>query len=81
MNIGWNNSGYYSFITEQSGNFNKILGYEMSGIDNVSRLAIKGGNRRGYDFNRKKFLKNSYTYKDGISNFTLLGERSLFEDI
>lgn len=81
MNIGWKNSGHYSFKTESEQDYNKILGYEVSGIDNISRMEVKGGHRRGYDFSRKKFLENSYTYKEGIDKYTLLGEKSLFEDI
>lgn len=73
--------GVYSFKGKSLEDFNKILGYELSGIDNISRMYLKGGKRQGYDFSRKKFINQSYTYNDAISNYTLLGNRSLFEDI
>lgn len=81
MDIGWEGSGFYTFEGESKYPYNKILGYELSGIDNMARIELKGCVKKGYDFKRKKLIDNSYTYDDGISQFTLLGEKSLFEDI
>lgn len=81
MDIGWEGSGFYKFEGETNHPYNRVLGYELSGLDNISRMDLKGANKKGYDFKRKKLINNSYTYKDGISQFTLLGEKSLFKDI
>lgn len=81
MDIGWNRSGFYLFEGETKHPYNRILGYEMSGIDNLSKREIKGSTLQGYDFDHKELLSNSYNYRNGIENFTLLGEKSLFPDI
>lgn len=81
MELGFDRSGFYTFGDKSKIIYNQILGYEMSGIDNLSRLDLRGGIRYGYDFNRKKLINKSYKYTDGISKYTLLGERSLFGDI
>ena len=81
MDLEFDRSGFYTFGDISKRVYNKILGYEMSGIDNASRMDLKGGTRYGYDFNRKKFLTKEYEYTDGISKYTLLGEKSLFNDI
>lgn len=68
--------------TEKFNITGNILEYSISGIDNHSRLLLKGGTRRGYDTNRKKFLQSTYKYKDDqVSKFTMLGKYTLFEDI
>lgn len=74
-------TGVYNFTGEGLNNLNEILGYRLSGIDNLSRLTLKGEHKKGFDFTRKKFLDESFDYNDGIDNLTLLGRYSLFKDI
>lgn len=81
MEIGWDGSGFYRFEGSSKYPYNKIIGYEMSGLDNMGRMELKGATQKGYNFKKKKLINKKYTYDDGISQFTLLGERSLFTDI
>ncbi len=71
----------YTFSGEAVDDINRIITYNLSGIDNLSKLNLKGEHRKGYDFKRKKFLNEENDYSDGINNLTLLGRWSLFTDI
>lgn len=74
--------GKYKFQEENPIFTNKILSYNISGLDNFSKLELKGSTRRGYDFTRKKFLEESYRFKDDlIARHTMLGRKTLFDDI
>jgi hypothetical protein len=81
MTINDNDNGLYKFETKNYTDFNKILGYSLSGIDNHAKKQLKGETGVGYSFTEKKFKRVPYTYNDGVSDFTLLGRRSLFRDI
>lgn len=81
MTINNNDNGIYRFKTRNLADLNKILSFQVSGVDNHAKKELKGGYRLGYDFNRKKFIRRSNTYSDSLSQFTMLGRRSLFPDI
>jgi len=71
----------YNFHSGLNLDYNRILSYNMSGIDNHERMKLRGGTPKGYDIKRKKFIKEPKDYQDGIDEFTLLGRYSLYEDI
>jgi len=71
----------YYFTTDYGFDWNRILSYNLSGIDNLSRFKLKGGHRKGYDSHQKKFIDVDFNYSDSIGEYTLLGKKSLFEDI
>jgi len=81
------NSGIYTLSSPLLYDYNKILSYEMSGVDLTSNKQIRGGHLTGYDFKRKKFLENIYQYSEGqddigesiVDNFTMLGDWTLFK--
>ena len=81
MTINDEDDGKYVFKSENIMDPNKIISFQLSGVDNHAKKELKGGYRLGYDFDRKKFIKRSYTYSDSVSQFTLLGRESLFPDI
>jgi len=60
---------------------NKILEWTLNGIDNSTTKMLRGGHWRGYNFKEKRFIDVSYKYSDGIDESTLLGRKSLFENI
>jgi hypothetical protein len=60
---------------------NKILGWTMEGVDNFQMNKLRGGNRLGYDFSTKTFIKNRYTYSDALDHVTVLGRKTLYSDI
>ena len=43
--------------------------------------AARGGIWKGFNPKEKKFLTNTYTYKDGINDLTAVGSKSLYSDI
>jgi len=71
----------YSFTSEYEFDWNRILSYQLSGIDKLSRFKLKGGNRKGYDSKKKQFFDIDFDYENSIGEYTLLGKKSLFEDI
>ena len=71
----------YSFDSADGNYVNKILGWSITGIDYDSLIGLSGGHRLGFDFNTKRLLDYSYEYKDVIKNYTMSGEKTLFQDI
>lgn len=71
----------YLFECENIDYENKILDWWINSLDKNSLKGLCGGVWKGYDINEKKFLNQSYTYKEGISETVLLGKKSLFNDI
>ena len=57
---------------------NRILGWEILGIDNTGTKDVFGKHLLGYDSSTKSFINNSYKYSDSIKNYTMLGESTLF---
>lgn len=60
---------------------NKILEYTMTGLDRNSNAKIRGGSWKGYNFNRKKLLRQDLEYSDAVSRTMLLGKSSLYGPI
>lgn len=60
---------------------NKVIGWELIGIDNFFLKWIQGGNKFGYDFTTKSLLNTRYEFKDGLDNITVLGRKALYSDI
>lgn len=73
--------GIYAFESYNPHDFNKILSWEMSGIDRTKMRRLRGGINYGYNTMKKSFLNKEYNYKDLIKETTILGEKSLFDDI
>lgn len=81
LTVNDDDEGMYHLSSRNLTAINKILSYQLSGIDNHSKKRLKGEINVGYDFERKKILFEPYSYSKGISNHTLLGKKSLFPDI
>jgi len=81
LTIGGEDKGHYVF--DDSGLYyqNKILSWEISGIDNQSLNRLEGGHKLGYDFQTKTLIDRSFQYSTSVSKFTMLGRKTLFEDI
>lgn len=60
---------------------NKILGFSTNGIDYQSFIDLKGGIKRGFDFETKSAKRIEYKYTDTVSKFTMLGKKTLFFNI
>jgi len=73
-NTGDNNK--YWFSTVNTFLHNKIMSFEREGVDNSSMQQLSGGYRMGYDFNKKKNIIKSYSYKDCRLKFkdSILGD-------
>jgi len=81
LTVNNNDNGIYAFENSNITSINKIISYQVSGIDNHSKKKLKGETNIGYDFERKKIIYGSYSYSEGINNHILLGKKSLFPDI
>jgi hypothetical protein len=81
MRVANDDDGLYSFEGKNTYFFNKVLDYSVSGIDKLSVRALTGGHRLGFDPMTKQFLDRSYTYGDQLERTTVLGKKSLFNDI
>lgn len=76
--------GLYVTSSDKPYEFNKILSYEMTGMDMFSVRSLRGGHMLGYDFKRHKILNEVFQYS-GTSNsnnttsdkFTMLGRWTL----
>lgn len=68
----------YNFEGDNPYYINKVLGHEISHVDQTQLKLLAGGVALGYDIQRKKFLKEEYTYNDALAKYTILGEKSLF---
>lgn len=71
----------YVFSKSEVSAENKILEWWISGIDRNSNSIIRGGVWKGYDFNTKKLLNHEYVYSDGADNTTMLGRKTLYDQI
>ena len=60
---------------------NKIYEWWIEGINKNTMDAARGGIWKGFNPKEKKFLTNTYTYKDGINDLTAVGSKSLYSDI
>jgi len=60
---------------------NKILSYSIEPINYQSLSYLSGGHKLGYDFETKSLLDLSYTYSEIISKYTMMGKKTLFQDI
>lgn len=80
MKISNNDDGIYVFEDLNLYLYNKILSWNISGIDSISLNYIAGGTRFGYDSSQKLFLEKEYTYNDTIKKHTILGNKTLFPD-
>lgn len=81
LKLSEEDTGEYHFEDINMFMYNKILGWSISGIDNLSLKELKGGHKLGYDFTKKELLEPSFEYSTSIKNFTLLGQKSLFKDV
>lgn len=81
MKISSEDDGIYTFEDPNLFLYNKILNWSMMGIDNSALRFISGGTRFGFNDAKKKFIKNEYLYRDIIKNHTILGNKTLFNDI
>lgn len=63
------------------GYINTILSWQICPIDMSGLEVIRGGHRLGYDFSTKTLIDNEYTYKTSISEYTMMGRRTLYPDI
>ena len=59
----------------------KVLSWYLEPINIQSVPYLCGGHRLGYDFATKELIDYSYEYKDVISKYTMMGKKTLFEDI
>lgn len=74
-------NGYiYSFADDNMFYINKIIDHSISHVDHNSLKHLGGGILLGYDIQRKKFIKQEYTYRDALDRFTILGNKSLFAE-
>lgn len=63
------NDGIYLLSTDKPYYYNRILSYDISGLDLFSNKKLRGGHVLGYDFNRKKLLDEKFQYSQGQNTF------------
>jgi hypothetical protein len=80
LSIGKGDDGMYVFTDENMFLFNKILDWNISGIDTIAIKRISGGTGLGYNTMDKSFKIKENTYTDSLSKHTILGQKSLFPD-
>lgn len=80
LSIGDGDDGLYVFTDDNLFLFNKILDWSISGTDTIAMKRISGGTSLGYNTIDKSFKIKENTYKESLSNHTILGQKSLFPD-
>lgn len=81
LSLNSEDDGLYNFEDSNLFLYNKILDWNMSGLDNSALRFVSGGTRFGFNTDRKEFIKQTYTYKDMLKNHVILGNKSLYPDI
>ena len=72
----------YTFINTTGGtDYNHIYQWDITSIDYSSIMILRGSHMLGFDFENKKLIDNEFTYKDSISKYTMLGNKTLYPDI
>jgi len=72
-------AGPYTIGSHHDYNINRILHYKDNRVDKFALDKLMMGVGLGFDFKRKRYLKNNYTYQEGLDRFTCLGDFSLFD--
>ncbi len=72
---------YYRFVSTNDEDDCKILSWSLHPIDYQSLVGLRGGNRIGYDFTSKSIIESSYTYKEVLDKYTMLGTKTLFPQL
>lgn len=80
LKISTDDDGLYYFQDENLFAYNKILSWNMTGLDSIGLKSVSGGTRLGFNNKEKKFIKKEYTYKESIEKNTILGYKTLFPD-
>jgi hypothetical protein len=70
---------YYTIHSHNPWDINRILKYTINRPDHKALERMMKYVNIGFDIQRKKYLKNIYTYDDALVKFTCLGNFSLFE--
>lgn len=81
LTLNGEDDGLYAFEDANLFLYNKILDWNMSGLDNSALRFVGGGTRLGFNNSKKEFIKQSYKYKDLLQNHVILGNKSLYSDI
>ena len=82
LNTGLKTPEDYVFESPEDAEYrNKILGWTLQGIDNTGTNSIKGAHVFGYNFATKSLYDRSHEYSTSISQYTMLGRKTLFPDI
>jgi len=68
-------------FTDQSAADNKILDWYINPPDRLALKYLSGAKRHGFDFDGKYIHNPSYTYKDSVDKYSLLGKSTLFWDL
>lgn len=71
-------AGYYTISARNEYNINKIIKYVDGRVDKKSLDRLMNHINIGFDIQRKRYLRNVYTYQEGLDRFTCLGDFSLF---
>lgn len=80
LKISKDDDGLYYFQDYNLFSYNKILSWNMTGLDSIGLKSVAGGTRFGFDSDSKQFLKQQYTYKESVKKNTILGLKTLFPD-
>lgn len=68
----------YEFEQANPNYINKIKDFKLTKVDMNALRSLTGGTITGFDINRKLIIDKTYTYKDAVKKFTILGNKSLF---
>lgn len=71
----------YVFEDDNQMNLNRIIAWEILGPQKDSFKMLSGRIYSGYDIRTKKSIYYQGTYQDAIEKYTILGNKSLFQNI
>lgn len=54
--------GIFKLESGSSIDYNRVLSYQMSGVDTFNNKQLRGGHVMGYDFERKKLIDEKFQY-------------------
>lgn len=73
----------YIFETTDLNNLNKIMSWQVTGVDQMGIRELGGGQLLGYDSKEKEVIgiekDDSFVYSDAVKKITSLGSSSLFD--